>query len=61
MNLEAPVLVAGLDHSGKTSLRIALGQHPSLVLVRRLALWTDLRARHARATRLRRPSFGGLP
>ncbi len=35
-----PVLITGLDHSGKTPLRVALGAHPDLALMRRAYLWT---------------------
>jgi hypothetical protein len=35
-----PVLITGLDHSGKTPLRVALEQLPELALVRRAYLWT---------------------
>ena len=37
---DAPVFLAGLAHSGKTPLRIALGRHPDLALSRKSALWT---------------------
>jgi hypothetical protein len=43
----APIFVAGLVHSGKTSLRAALGAHPSIHMVRHIELWTRLRAWHA--------------
>jgi hypothetical protein len=55
MNAEAPLLLAGLDHSGKTALRMALERHPTMALVRRLELWTSLRGRHAQAVRSGRP------
>jgi len=47
MKEAAPIFVAGLDHSGKTSLRAALGAHPAIHLVRHIELWTRLRAWHA--------------
>jgi hypothetical protein len=37
---EGPVFITGLDRSGKTRLRLLLGTHPDLHLVRRTALWT---------------------
>jgi Sulfotransferase family len=43
----APIFVAGLDHSGKTALRAALGAHPAIHMVRHIELWTRLRAWHA--------------
>ena len=36
---DGPILIGGLSHSGKTELRIALGAHPELSLVRRTGLW----------------------
>jgi len=39
----APILLAGLDHSGKTALRAALNAHPSIHIVRHVELWTRLR------------------
>ena len=47
MKEAAPIFVAGLDHSGKTSLRAALGAHPAIHMVRHIELWTRLRAWHA--------------
>lgn len=47
MKEAAPIFVAGLDHSGKTSLRAALGAHPAIHMVRHMELWTRLRAWHA--------------
>lgn len=35
-----PVLITGLDHAGKTPLRIALDAHSNLALMRRAYLWT---------------------
>ena len=40
-----PVLITGLDHGGKTPLRIALDAHPSLALMRRAYLWTHFDGR----------------
>lgn len=40
-----PVLITGLDHGGKTPLRIALDAHPSLALIRRAYLWTYFHGR----------------
>jgi hypothetical protein len=37
-----PVFVAGLDHSGKTSLRTALADRTGIRLVRHIELWTRL-------------------
>jgi hypothetical protein len=37
---DGPVFITGLDRSGKTPLRRALGAHPDLHLVRRVSLWT---------------------
>ena len=42
MREAAPIFVAGLDHSGKTTLRVALGKHPAICMVRHLELWTRL-------------------
>jgi hypothetical protein len=36
---DGPIFIGGLSHSGKTELRIALGAHPQLSLVRRTGLW----------------------
>ena len=47
MREAAPIFVAGLDHSGKTALRAALGAHPTIHMVRHIELWTRLRAWHA--------------
>ena len=47
MKEAAPIFVAGLDHSGKTALRVALGAHPAIHMVRHIELWTRLRAWHA--------------
>ena len=47
MKEAAPIFVAGLDHSGKTSLRAALGSHPAIHMVRHIELWTRLRTWHA--------------
>ena len=47
MNEAAPIFVAGLDHSGKTALRAALGAHPGITMVRHIELWTRLRGWHA--------------
>lgn len=35
-----PVLITGLDHSGKTPLRVVLDAHPALALARRTYFWT---------------------
>ena len=35
-----PVLITGLDHAGKTPLRVTLDAHPDLALLRRAYLWT---------------------
>ena len=35
-----PVLITGLDHAGKTPLRVTLDAHPDLALMRRAYLWT---------------------
>ncbi len=35
-----PVLITGLDHAGKTPLRVILDAHPDLALLRRAYLWT---------------------
>lgn len=40
MDRDGPVFITGLDRSGKTRLRRALGAHPALDLVRRVGLWT---------------------
>ena len=37
----SPIFIGGLSHSGKTQLRIALGEHPDLCLTRRTYLWTQ--------------------
>ncbi|HEY7464771.1 MAG TPA: sulfotransferase [Candidatus Limnocylindria bacterium] len=42
-----PIFVAGLDHSGKTALRRALGMHPDIRMVRHVELWTRLAGWHA--------------
>ena len=34
-----PIFIGGLDHSGKTPLRLMLSSHPNLVLSRRMDLW----------------------
>ena len=47
MNEAAPIFVAGLDQSGKTALRAALGAHPGITMVRHIELWTRLRGWHA--------------
>jgi hypothetical protein len=47
MNEAAPIFVGGLDHSGKTALRAALGAHPRITMVRHIELWTRLRGWHA--------------
>jgi hypothetical protein len=53
VSVDAPIFVAGLDHSGKTVLRAALGAHPDIHMVRHLDLWTRLRALHAAGRRRR--------
>ena len=60
---EGPVFITGLDRSGKTRLRLLLGTHPDLHLVRHTALWTREGATekiNARALgiRSRRVEFG---
>jgi hypothetical protein len=40
----APILLAGLDHSGKTALRGMLEAHPAIHIVRHVELWTRLRS-----------------
>jgi hypothetical protein len=40
MDRDGPVFITGVDRSGKTRLRLLLGTHPDLHLVRRTALWT---------------------
>jgi hypothetical protein len=42
-----PILITGLDHSGKTGLRLALGRSTSLSLTRRSELWTAPHRDHA--------------
>jgi hypothetical protein len=42
---EQPIVVCGLDRTGKTALRVALGAHPSLAMARRLDLWTGMYGR----------------
>jgi hypothetical protein len=44
MREAAPILLAGLDHSGKTALRGMLEAHPAIHVVRHLELWTRLHA-----------------
>jgi hypothetical protein len=56
----APIVVAGLDHSGKTALRAALGAHPDITMVRHLELWTRLRSLHAAGTSRRRELLEAL-
>ena len=51
MNVAAPIFVGGLDHSGKATLRVALGAHPDIHMVRRIDLWTRLRGLHAAGAR----------
>jgi Sulfotransferase family len=47
MREAAPILVAGLDHSGKTALRAALEAHPAIHIARHVELWTRLRTSYA--------------
>jgi len=47
---EGPIFIGGLDRSGKTKLRIALQAHPSLVMARRLNLWTGVYGRYGDLT-----------
>jgi hypothetical protein len=42
-----PILITGLDHSGKTELRLALGRSTRLSLTRRSELWTAAHRDHA--------------
>lgn len=42
---EQPIVICGLDRTGKTALRVALGAHPSLAMARRLDLWTAMYGR----------------
>jgi hypothetical protein len=42
---EQPIVICGLDRTGKTALRVALGAHPSLAMARRLDLWTGIYGR----------------
>ncbi|MEM2125333.1 MAG: sulfotransferase [Candidatus Methanosuratincola sp.] len=37
---QGPVFIGGLDHSGKTQMRISLSAHPNLALTRRTYMWT---------------------
>jgi hypothetical protein len=37
---QGPVFIGGLDHSGKTLIRLSLSAHPSLALTRRTYMWT---------------------
>ncbi len=60
MSVPAPILVAGLDHSGKTALRAALGAHPDIVMVRHVDLWTRLRSLHAAGASRRRELLDAL-
>lgn len=46
MRAPSPIFVAGLDRAGKTQLRIALARHPSLEMVRRVNLWTEIFGRY---------------
>jgi hypothetical protein len=46
--LAGPVFIAGLDHSGKTALRLALAARAGIHLVRRFELWTRLWPAHRR-------------
>jgi hypothetical protein len=46
--LAGPVFIAGLDHSGKTALRLALAAGAGIHLVRRFELWTRLWPAHRR-------------
>jgi 2,5-dihydroxypyridine 5,6-dioxygenase len=48
MTLAGPVFIAGLDHSGKTALRLALAARAGIHLVRRFELWTRLWPAHRR-------------
>jgi len=43
---DGPIFITGLDHSGKTRLRLLLGQSPRLSLTRRSELWTSPHAAH---------------
>ena len=60
VNEAAPIFVAGLDHSGKTALRAALGAHPSIHMVRHIELWTRLRRWHAAGPSGRRRALDAL-
>jgi hypothetical protein len=60
VNEAAPIFVAGLDHSGKTTLRVALGAHPSIHMVRHIELWTRLRRWHAAGSSGRRRALDAL-
>jgi hypothetical protein len=46
VTVDEPVFIAGLDRTGKTPLRIALGAPRSLCLTRRLPLWTSIYGRY---------------
>ena len=43
---QGPIFITGLDHSGKTRLRLLLGRSPRLSLTRRTELWTAPHAAH---------------
>lgn len=43
---DGPIFITGLDHSGKTRLRLFLGRSPRLSLTRRTELWTTPHAAH---------------
>lgn len=43
---ESPIFIGGLDHSGKTLLRLALSAHPNIALTRRTHMWTDFYNRY---------------
>jgi hypothetical protein len=47
---QGPIFIGGLDRSGKTRLRMALQAHPSLVMARRLNLWTGVFGRYGDLT-----------
>jgi hypothetical protein len=47
--LDAPIVLGGLDGTGKTQLRLALEAHPDVAMARGLDLWTELREDHRRA------------
>ncbi len=48
---QGPIFIGGLDHSGKTPMRLMLSSHPNIAMTRRTYMWTRFYGRYGDLSR----------